>query len=142
MKLIFEYIYPYLLGVIGSALWYLFALKFPADKGLLSSTLSVAGIFVGFLATSKAILISMDSPIIQRLRESGYINELVSYISQAVWLNLSFCGAGVIGFFIKEPNSWFAVVWIGVGVAAFFAFIRVTDVMLKIFRESHGTKKL
>lgn len=87
---------------VAAVLWSRLQLTFPDSDSVLSSTLSVAGIFVGFLATSKAILISMSSPIIERLRSSGYMAVLASYIAQAIWLNLLFCMINVIGYFKNQ----------------------------------------
>lgn len=134
MKLFFERIYPYLLGLIASVLWLRLQGTFPTGDSLLSATLTVSGIFVGFLATSKAILISMSSPIIEELKRSGYIDDLVSYISQAIWVNLLFCSINVIGYFLNTQMEWYSLVWIGISVCAITTFIRVTHIMLKIFK--------
>lgn len=136
MKLLFEKFYPYLFGAIASLLWWQGSTAFPEGDAIISSTLGVSGVFVGFLATSKAILIGMNSPLINDLRESGYINELVSYISQAIWLNLLFCTVDVVGYFVERSSDGYSIVWIAVAVASLSAFIRVTHIMLKIFK--HG----
>jgi len=136
MKLFFEKIYPYLLGLIASVLWLRMQGTFPTDDSLLSATLTVSGIFVGFLATSKAILMSMSSPIIEELKRSGYIEELVSYIGQAIWINLLFCSINVIGYFVSTQAGWYSLIWIFISVCALATFIRVTHIMLKIFK--HG----
>jgi len=136
MKLFFEKIYPYLLGLIASVLWLRMQGTFPTGDSLLSATLTVSGIFVGFLATSKAILMSMSSPIIEELKRSGYIEELVSYIGQAIWINLLFCSINVIGYFVSTQAEWYSLIWIFISVCALATFIRVTHIMLKIFK--HG----
>lgn len=134
MKLIFEKIYPYLFGLIAAAFWFRAETVFPTGESLLSATLTVSGIFVGFLATSKSILISMSSPIIDELKKSGYIEELVSYIGQAIWVNLLFCSLNVIGYFVDTRSDWYSLIWVGVSVCAIVAFIRVTHIMLKVFK--------
>jgi len=136
MKLFFERVYPYLLGVIAAVIWFRGGGEFPAGDSLLSATLTVSGVFVGFLATSKAILMSMSSPIINELKRSGYIDELVSYIGQAIWVNLLFCSVSVTGYFVDTQSGWYSLVWIGVSICALATFIRVTHIMLKIFK--HG----
>lgn len=136
MKLFFERFYPYLFGIIAGLIWWDTNPAFPASNAIISATLSVSGIFVGFLATSKAILISMNSPIIKELKDSGYIHELVSYIGQAIWINLAFCILDVIGYFSNQSAKWYAIVWIGLSITALTAFIRVTHIMLKIFKHS------
>lgn len=134
MKLCFEKLYPYLFGLIAVTFWFQTEIRFPAGESLLSATLTVSGIFVGFLATSKSILISMSSPIIDQLKGSGYIEELVSYIGQAIWVNLLFCCINVAGYFADTSSDWYSSIWIGVSVCALTAFIRVTHIMLKVFK--------
>lgn len=134
MKLWFEKLYPYIFGLTASALWYQLAPEFPSSDSILSSTLTVSGIFVGFLATSKAILMSMSSPLLDDLKSSGYISELVSYIGQAIWVNLLFCSVNVSGYFLDTSSYWYSAVWIGVAICALSAFVRVTDIMLKVFK--------
>lgn len=106
----------------------------PEADSILSSTLGVSGVLVGFLATSKAILLSMNSQIIQDLRESGYMNFLVSYIGQAIWLNLVFCVLNVIGFFHNHTQALYSCLWLTLAIGALCAFIRVADTMLAIFK--------
>ena len=134
MNLIIEKLYPYFFGLLASIFWLIFSPVFPNTDSILSSTLTVSGIFVGFLATSKAILMSMSSQIIGELKRTGYIHELVSYIGQAIWINLLFCTLNVIGYFVNTSSWWFSMVWIGVSICALAAFARVTNIMLKIFK--------
>lgn len=136
MKLLFEKLYPYIIATIATYLWYELGISLPSSDSILSSTLTVSGIFVGFLATSKAILLSMDSSIIQDLKNSGYINDLVSYIGQAIWLNLAFCVLTVVGYFIDQTCISYSLSWIALVTCSLVSFIRVTDIMLKIFKNS------
>lgn len=76
----------------------------------------------------------MSSPIIERLRSSGYMDVLATYIAQAIWLNLLFCTANVIGFFENQGAFWYSIAWVTLAVGALTSFIRVTHVMLQIFK--------
>lgn len=134
MKLLFERAYPYLFGLMAGWFWWRYGNGFPKGDSLLSATLTVSGIFVGFLATSKSILISMSSPVIDELKRSGYIIDLVSYIGQAIWVNLFYCSLCVIGYFVDSQAAWFAASWIATSVCALATFVRVTHIMLKVFR--------
>lgn len=137
MRLFIEKISPYLIGFLAGLTAYLMGVNFPKSDSILSSTLTVSGIFVGFMATSKAILMSMSSPIIAELKSSGYIADLIGYIGSAIWINLVFCGISVLGFFLAEQSfSWYPVLWIAASTCALVAFIRVTHIMLKIFNYS------
>ncbi|MBO2568627.1 hypothetical protein AYI84_04675 [Shewanella algae] len=133
MGLWVEKYFPYIIGGIGAIFWHFMDCQFPSGDSLISSTLTVSGILVGFLATSKAILLSMSSTVITDLRTSGYMLVLVSYIGQAIWANLLFCTLSVIGFFVKPMADWYATLWIFVVLVALLTFVRVTHIMLKIF---------
>jgi len=134
MKLIFERLYPYIIALISAFLWNQHHIVFPKGDSIISSTLTVSGIFVGFLATSKSILISMNSSIISEIKKSGYMNDLVSYIGHAIWSNLAFCSFNVIAYFIDTSSKLFGSLWVFIGVSSLFCFIRVTHIMLKVFK--------
>lgn len=137
MKSIYlERIAPYLLGLAGILIWWQLDLNLPSGNGILGSSLTLSAILTGFLATAKAIIMTLDSPIMQRLRETDYIHDIVSYLSQAIWLSFSFCILTLIGFFIDQTVFWFGIAWIGIGVTSASAFIRVTNIMLKIIKHS------
>lgn len=134
MNLWVERIYPYFFMGAAAFVWHKAGLSFPKTESLLSSTLSVSGIFVGFLATSKSIIMTMSSAIVERLRNSGYIKVFASYISEAITINLVFCICNVVGFFYESRGSWFSIAWISLGVGAFTSFYRVSQVMIQIFK--------
>lgn len=127
--------YPYAVASASMLAWRFADLPFPDSEALLASTLTVSGIFVGFLATSKAILIGVKPAILRSLSTSGYMSDLVSYIGQAIWANLAFCTFNVLGYFITVPRPhWYALVWIGLAVTSLLTFIRVTRIMLRLIR--------
>lgn len=72
--------------------------------------------------------------MIEELKLSGYINELVSYVGQAIWLNLLFCTVNVVGYFVDHTSVGYSTCWVVVSVASLMAFVRVTHIMLKIFK--------
>jgi len=127
---------PYILGVSAMFIWWKMELTLPSGDGILSSSLTLGAILTGFLATAKAILMTLDSPIMRRLRETDYIDSIVSYLSQAIWLSFAFCIITLIGFFIDKSSFIFGIAWIGFGVTSAGAFVRVTNIMLKIIRHS------
>lgn len=101
---------------------------------MLASSLTIAAILTGFLATAKAILISLDSPLMNRIREAGYINDLVSYLSQSIWLSFSFCCFSLLGYFVQTNVTWYGLAWIFLAIATGCAFVRVTNIMLKVLK--------
>ena len=132
MGLIFEKLFPYLLSLAAGLLWWQFELCFPSGEGVLGSSLTIGAILTGFLATAKAILMGLDSPIMNRIRKTDYLTDLVSYLSHAIWLSFTFCGISLLGYFIITTNSWYGIVWAVIGAAMAGSFIRVTNIMLKI----------
>ena len=133
-SLYLERLSPYLLAIAGALLWWKLQLALPPGEGILSSSLTLGAILTGFLATAKAILMSLDSPIMQRIRETTYISDLTSYLSQAIWLSFSFSLVSIIGFFVPTNSMWYGLAWIGFGLASAGAFVRVTNIMLKIIK--------
>lgn len=124
MRLWVEKAYPYIGGVIAGA--------------LLASSLTLGAILTGFLATSKTILISLHgSGVMEKLKSSTYIKELISYLAEAIWLSFGFSLLVLLGFFLSNSsNYFFDVAWIAAGVMSAFAFIRVTNIILKIIRHN------
>ena len=139
---------PYITGGLSVIVWLLLdciypdKINFPDKINIISGTLIVSGILVGFLATSKAILISMDSSsIMDSIRESGYINELVNYIGEAIRFNLIFCVVSVFGYFIdRTAYDWYPLIWIFFAVGSLSAFIRMKRIMLKLFKANNPNR--
>jgi hypothetical protein len=113
---------------------------------LFAAVISVGAISVGFLATAKTILISLnDRPVIKKLRESGYYRWLVEYIVEAI--NWSFAVAalsagGLLLRFAKEgtDQSWehalfLTIWWFGLAGAG-LAYFRVVRVLGKVLRQA------
>ena len=135
-SLIVEKYRPYLISVIALIIWELCHIEFPDENALLSllsSTLTLSGILIGFLATNKAILISMNSPIIESLKESGYITELVQYISHAINSNIIFCIINILGYFL-DVGSYYPYLWLFFLTLSIFSFLRVTNISLKLLK--------
>lgn len=133
MNLDWERAYPYLAGALAALAWWLSAPEFHADKSdVLSASLTVGSILTGFLATSKAILLSLnDAAIMKELRGSGYIKDLVSYLAQAILFSFAYAIVSLVGFFLNGSEAYW-IAWAGVGVIAALTFIRVVWIQLRI----------
>lgn len=139
MPLWLEKTYPFLIGFFAGLAWYVFDGALPSDtSSVFSAGLTLGAILTGFLATSKAILISLNgTPVMIKLKKSTYINELVTYLAHAIWLAFAYSIVSMTGFFITNPQAWnFGEVWISIGTASGLAFIRVTLVILQILKLS------
>lgn len=133
-SLFLEKIAPYVLAVVAVIAWHAFDVKLPAGNEFLSASMTLGAILTGFLATAKAILMSFNSDIMNRIMETDYKNDLVSYLSQAIWLSFAFCITSLFGFFLERDDLFFELAWVFFGVGAGGCFIRVTNIMLKIIK--------
>ncbi len=122
---------PYIIALAALLIWKILDVHMPKETSILASSLTIGAILTGFLATSKAILMTLDSPVMQRLRDTSYITQLVSYLRQAIWLSFSFCIISLVGFFGLHEQVWYGYIWLFLGVSAAIAFIQITNVMLQ-----------
>jgi hypothetical protein len=96
-----ENAYPW---VVGGAVFLLAigahaaGVSLPSTENFFSAIISLGGVFAGFMATLKAMLFGMDAVTFKRLQDSGYLCDLVNYLSTALWASLVLCGAAIIGF--------------------------------------------
>ncbi len=133
--------YPALAAVCAAALWCYGHAKFPPDeKEFLGAAISIGSILTGFIATAKAILAALPSDsVMDRLRKSGYINDLVRYLSGALYGCLAFSVFSMMGFFFMEPdkhvlNGPYAGAWVALAVYALASFYRVSSLLMKIIQ--------
>lgn len=136
----FELWYPYLGAACAALIWLLFEAELPRDRGdLLGSALTFASILTGFIAASKAILVSIrGSRMFQRLQKQKFIKPILTYLSHAIWLSLGACFVSLAGFFEVGRAEWFGVIWVFVIAAAVLAFIRVTKIFFAILAHPLG----
>jgi hypothetical protein len=144
MGLRFEKSYPLATGLVSAVAWAYFFQRFglhlPNDeKEFFAAALSMGAVLTGFIATAQAILMALPSDsVMGRLRSTGYIEDLVSYISAALLSGFIFCLLNLIGFALVggEPltKQIYSSLWICFGVYSGLTFLRVSRVMLKIMR--------
>lgn len=124
---------PYLLALLSSCVWYLTDTKLPVENDVLSASLTLGAILTGFLATAKTIVMSsLESPVMVRVKSSGYLTDLISYLKQAIWLSFAFCIISLTGFFILNSSTCYGLAWLFIGVSSGASFIRVTGLLLTI----------
>ncbi|OYQ79080.1 hypothetical protein B9T12_04715 [Wohlfahrtiimonas chitiniclastica] len=142
MLLLWERIYPYCITVlVGAGCMYIYSKNsFPTlEKEFFSTAVALFGVLLGFLSTTKALLIGMNSPVIEFLRESSRMDDLINYIAQAVWGCFIACLANIVAFFVSG-SSWFdyyIIVLVLVCVFALTAFFRITRLMISILRKHY-----
>jgi hypothetical protein len=139
MKLSLESNYPFLGALFALALWWYFSPPFPAaEKEFLAAAIGIGAILTGFIATAKAILAALpNDSVMGRLRATGYVKDLISYLEAALYTCLAFSIYGLFGFFLQVDghaylNTWYARGWVFLAAYALLAFHRVAQLLLKI----------
>lgn len=131
-NLLFERSYPYLGGVAALFIWLLTEVSLPEEKDILSSTLTISAILTGFLATSKALLMSIGSDTMTQIKNSSYGSSLISYFGEAILFSFLTCIVSLTGYFIDIQNVFFGSLWITAGTITIFCFARISVISLKI----------
>ena len=139
MSLFWERWYPFVAGVVAGLTWWYFQGALPvAIKEFLSAAISVGAILTGFIATSQAILAALPTDtVVGRLRASGYIDDLISYLAGALYGCLIFSGYSMAGFFADEHLPvWYGPGWMSLATFSALCFHRVSRIFFKILRWS------
>lgn len=133
MSLLIEKVFPYVFALGAGGLWFFLDIKFPVEKDILAASLTVGAILTGFLATAKALLLTLDTPIMQRIKDTDYWLDLSNYLKEAIWSCFLLCTFPMLGYFLDTKQSlWFGELWVMVAVLAACSFVRVTNIILKI----------
>lgn len=101
-----------ILGALGMLIQYT-SFKMPSSENMLSSLASLGGVFAGFIATAKTILLGLRERVRLRLVNSKYILDIRRYFTEALWVSLALCVMSVIGFVpvLKVTPSYVALLF-------------------------------
>lgn len=134
----FEKWYPYLGGLIFSGIWFLLCLQFPQKPEIvLSSTLTLSAIIMGFLTTAKAIIISIKGgKVWSDMHDSTYLDLLVSYLAHAIYISFIFCIITLFGLFFCVLSISYQLAWAFFASCTALTFIRVVSIFLRILKHS------
>ena len=137
VSLIFERLYPWLFGLLAAGVWALLDLALPSHDekltALLSASISVSAILVGFLATMKSIVMAIPG-VTEKLRQAKYLDLLGSYLLEGTAANLAFCVLNIAGFFAWAASypSLYSAAWIALGIVGLSSFWRITRIMVLV----------
>ncbi|QOW20365.1 hypothetical protein INQ41_04905 [Lysobacter ciconiae] len=131
-----ERYYPYVGGMVAFAvvLWiHHKGYSISYSENMLASLVSLGGIFAGFLATVKTLLLTMSGPVQKRLNESGYIEDLLRYLREGIYGSLLLCILAMVGFAnaIKFPEIHAALLF-GLLSFALLALYRITRISVAL----------
>ncbi len=143
-SLFFEKYWPLAAAIIVGVLWFFSRLRLPADySGLIAGSIALGGVLAGFLAASQSILLALPpDSVVGRLRRGDQLQPLVRYISTAFYSSLGFAVLCLSYYFIdRTKTGWgfdleraLATTWAATGAFALFTIIRISRLMLKIFK--------
>lgn len=109
---------------------------------LLQSTLTLAAIFTGFLATANSLLISLrGSQVLGDLSSNGYLDDLLSYMTTATNASLSMCLWSLTGLFVDQPSyladtGVYTTTWAALTGLTVSSFYRVSSLMIKLVKKA------
>lgn len=137
----FERWYPLGGGIVAGISVFLFRdfIYLPETlKELFPVVISISAIAVGFLATAKSILLSLeDRPVIRHLKELGGYNDLIQYLLTAVnWSLIASVVSAVFLLLLPKRETWWYVdsfaIWAFVTVTAVLTCYRVIRIFSRI----------
>lgn len=143
MALLFEKWYPITTAALAGA----FYLLFLRDRGVpetlhevFGAAVNVSAIAVGFLATAKSILISLDDKrVITHLKQTGKYSVFVNYLLRATQYSfaLALLSGCALAVRLSSSRPWQVYVfaaWLFFLVASLLSYYRVIHVFAKILR--------
>jgi hypothetical protein len=139
MSLSLERFYPLAVALLIGFVSFKACVPFPGDeKEFIAAALSLGAVLTGFIATAQAILMALPSDsVMGRLRSTGYIDDLIRYIAEALYAGVIYCIVNVAGFYLLKEKPHFEIysaVWIGTFIYSILSFIRVARLMMRIMR--------
>lgn len=135
--LTFERIYPYFLSVLAAgavAVVDFYGYKVSYSDNMLSALISLGGIFAGFLATVKTLLLTISSDVKASLTESGYLKPLLAYLREGIYGSLVLSVVAMAGFnaAMKWQDVHASILYglLGFAVAALYRISRISVSLL------------
>lgn len=136
----FERTWPYFAALLVVAGWWFIADgRFPSKPdALLGASGGASAVLVGFLATSKTIILSLNGSLVMtKIREAGYQVTMFSYLYSALMWGFGLLVVSIIGFIVQTDSglpAYFEGLWVAIACLAAFTYLRVTNILFKILR--------
>ena len=106
----------------------------PNASQLLTATVTFGAVASGFVGTSLSILISLDTPVMQKIRASRYRQVLQGYLGWALLAGIALALTGIAGFFLDMACAQlFVSVWCFVLAFCVCCLWRLGRMMLYVF---------
>ena len=144
MTLAFEKKYPLVLATLCAGIYYFAHLRLhlaAPSRDLMGVVVSVSAITIGFLATAKAILFTIqDRTVIKYFKDSNRYTILVDYLMGAIYWSFFCAGLSTVAllFDLGALNWWTCrigmTVWVFFVVLATFSYLRVLRIFGLVLR--------
>lgn len=124
---------PWVLAIpLGLLSWFSgFNISPDKSASLVGGSLTVSALFVGFLATSKSIIMSYKgSRIFAQLKKTGHLSRMVSYLRFAIYSSLAWLGLGFAMYFVQ--SRMISCAWSFLAVLSLVSFIRIVHLQSKL----------
>lgn len=133
--------WPYVASVIATVVYALASnCKFPQPaENLLSASGGAAAVLVGFLATAKAIVLSISGTrIYKALKEGDFTSLFLRYTQEAIVVAICFLVVAMTGFFVIDsvtgPEFWYPPLWFLSGTLSLTLFWRFASILFKMLQ--------
>jgi hypothetical protein len=136
MKRFVEAVYPYVAAALAAWLFYRSGVKFPNSHEIFTGSITIGAVFVGFLATAEAIVVSLQGPRAEQFRGSRFFALLLRYTQESIWISILYCSTSLVGYFYEPGHlpRWYGVTWIFLTIAALFAFQRISRILIGLVK--------
>jgi hypothetical protein len=138
MEQVWERLWPYLAGVVVTAIWWCgFGAPFPDHPdGLLAASGGASAVLVGFLATAKTIILSVgNTEVFARFKAGGFTRLLFSYLYEALLFGIMLLVVSIMGFFVAPAGLAFlafSLAWMIVASWSLMLYLRITHLLFKL----------
>ena len=116
----------------------------PNASQLLTATVTFGAVASGFVGTSLSILISIDTPVMQKIRATPYRQVLQGYLGWALLAGIALALTGIAGIFFDIARArLFVSVWCFALAFCVCCLWRLGTTMLYVFgdRENLASRK-
>ena len=135
-SLVWERFYPFAWAAIAAVMCWRLGFDFAdVPVHLLSATVTFGAIVSGFVGTSLAILTSLDTPIMRKIRRTLYVRILRRYLGWALASGIVLSCVNILGMFLHATSSWFAMAWWAALTFCIACLYRLARTMLFVFSD-------
>ncbi|MGE8559879.1 MAG: hypothetical protein ACN6NJ_02865 [Acinetobacter sp.] len=105
----------------------------------LSVGISLGAIWAGFISVIMGLFMTLsNTDILEKLKDSGYINELHSYLISSIKGSILFSMISFTGFFFLKSNfEYYFCIWLGSIAYAGMTFLRAANISYNIMKKVH-----